>query len=78
MLFALFSKRIKTLVLTILIGLAAPRVARLLRGYGLRRQAAGGGTLTTTVPLGAASALEWIGSWARPPKEKKQRRFGRR
>jgi hypothetical protein len=78
MLLALFRTRIKALVVTLLIGLAAPRVARVLRGFGQRRQAAGGGRMSTTVPLGAASALEKVAVWARPPKEKKRSRFGRR
>jgi hypothetical protein len=74
MLFALLRTRIKTLVVTLLIGLAAPRVARVLRGYGQRRSHAGGGTLTTTVPLGAAELLDKAAVWARPPKERRRRR----
>lgn len=68
MLIALLRTRIKTLVITLLIGLAAPRVARVLRGYGQRRQRAGGGTLSTTVPLGAADVLDKAAVWARPRK----------
>ena len=66
--------RIKTLVVTLLIGLAAPRFARALRGYGQRRGRAGGGTLTTTVPLGAADLLDKVAAWARPRKERRGRR----
>ena len=73
MLFALLRTRIKTLVVTLLIGLAAPRVARALRGYGQRRGRAGGGTLTTTVPLGAADLLDKVAVWARPRKERRRR-----
>jgi hypothetical protein len=74
MLFALLRTRIKTLVVMLLISLAAPRVARVLRGYGQRRSRAGGGTLTTTVPLGAADLLDKVAVWARPPKERRRRR----
>jgi hypothetical protein len=74
MLFALLRTRIKTLVVTLLIGLAAPRIARVLRGYGQRRSRAGGGTLTTTVPLGAADLLDKVAVWARPRKERRGRR----
>jgi hypothetical protein len=74
MLFALLRTRIKALVLTLLIGLAAPRVARVLRGYGQRRSRTGGGTLTTTVPLGAADLLDKVAVWARPRKERRRRR----
>ena len=72
MLFALLRTRIKALVVTLLIGLAAPRVARVLRGYGQRRSDAGGGTLTTTVPLGAADLLDKAAVWARPRKERRR------
>ena len=75
MLFALFRTRLKALVVTLLIGLAAPRVARVLRGLGQRRSQAGGGPLTTTVPLTAADVLDKVAVWARPPK--KQRRWRR-
>lgn len=74
MLFALLRTRIKTLVVTLLIGLAAPRVARALRGYGRRRSRTGGGTMTTTVPLGAADLLDKVATWARPPKKERRRR----
>jgi hypothetical protein len=69
----LLRTRMKTLIVTILIGLAAPRVARLLRGYGQRRRRSGGGTMTTTVPLTAADALDKIAVWARPSKQRKGR-----
>lgn len=69
----LLRSRIKTLVFTLLLGLAAPRIARVLRGYGQKQQRAGGGTLTTTVPLTAASALEKVGAWARPAKKRRSR-----
>jgi hypothetical protein len=69
MLFALLRTRIKALVVTLLIGLVAPRVARVLRGYGQRRSRTGGGTMTTTLPLGAADLLDKITTWARPPKK---------
>nr|ASV47103.1 protein of unknown function DUF940 membrane lipoprotein putative [uncultured bacterium] len=73
MLFALLRTRIKTLVVTLLIGLAAPRVARVLRGFGQRRTRTGGGALTTTVPLGAADVLDKLAVWARPKKERRRR-----
>jgi hypothetical protein len=69
----LLRTRMKTLIVTILIGLAAPRVARLLRGYGQRQRRSGGGTMTTTVPLTAADALDKIAVWARPSKQRKGR-----
>ena len=75
MLFALLRTRLKALVVTLLIGLAAPRVARALRGFGQRRSKAGAGPLSTTVPLTAADALDKVAVWARPPK--KQRRWRR-
>lgn len=75
MLFALLRTRLKALVVTLLIGLAAPRVARALRGFGQRRSRTGGGPLTTTVPLTAADGLDKLAVWARPPK--KQRRWRR-
>ena len=73
MLFALLRTRIKALVVTLLIALAAPRIARVLRAFGQRRSRNGGGTLTTTVPLTVADALDKLAVWARPPK--KQRRW---
>ncbi|HEV7655341.1 MAG TPA: hypothetical protein VGP36_11515 [Mycobacteriales bacterium] len=69
----LLRSRIKTVLFTIVLGLAAPRIARLLRGYGQRQRKAGGGTLSTTVPLTAADALDKVAVWARPPKEKRRR-----
>jgi hypothetical protein len=69
----LLSSRLKTLIFTIVLGLVAPRIARLLRGYGQRHRRTGGGTLTTTVPLTAANALEKVAVWARPPKERRRR-----
>ena len=75
MLFALLRTRIKALVVTLLIGLAAPRVARALRGYGQRRSLRGdGGVRTTTVPLTAADLLDKLAVWARPPKKERRRR----
>jgi len=72
----LFRNRIKTLVFTMVLGLAAPRVARLLRGYGERQRASSpGGSMRYRVPLGAADALDKVAVWARP--QKKRRRFGR-
>jgi hypothetical protein len=73
MLFVLLRTRIKAIVVTLLIGLAAPRIAHVLRGYGQRRGRAGGGALTTTVPLEAADLLDKIAIWARPPKERRRR-----
>ena len=75
MLFALLRTRLKALVVTVLIGLAAPRVARALRGYGQRRTRTGGGALTTTVPLTVADVLDKLAIWAKPPK--KERRWRR-
>jgi hypothetical protein len=72
MLFVLLRTRLKALVVTLLIGLAAPRAARVLRGFGQRRTRSGGGVLTTTVPLEAADLLDKVAIWARP--EKKRRR----
>ena len=74
MLFALLSKRVKAVVLTLLIGLAAPRVARVLRGFGQRRTQSGGGLLTTTVPLEAADLLDKVAIWARPAKKRRRGR----
>jgi hypothetical protein len=73
----LLRSRFKTLIFTLVLGLAAPRIARVLRGYGQRQQrSGGGGALKTTVPLTAADALDKVAGWARPQKEKR-RRFGR-
>jgi hypothetical protein len=72
MLFGLFRTRIKTLVVTVLLAFAAPRVARVLRSVGERQRRNGGGALTTTVPLGAADVLDKLAGWARP--ERKRRR----
>lgn len=68
----LLRSRLKTIVFTLVLGLVAPRVARLLRGYGQKRQRSGGGTMTTTVPLTAADALDKIGAWARPQKNRRR------
>jgi hypothetical protein len=68
----LMRTRMKTFVLTVLIGLAAPRIARVLRGYGQRQRRSGGGTMTATVPLTAADALDKIAVWARPSKKKRR------
>jgi hypothetical protein len=70
----LLRTRLKTLIFTLVLGLAAPRIARLLRGYGQRQRRTGGGTLTTTVPLTAADALDKVAVWARPPKDQRRRR----
>jgi hypothetical protein len=72
MLIALLRTRIKALVITLLIGLAAPRIARALRGFGQRRSRSGGGTLTTTVPLTVADVLDKLAVWARPPKKERR------
>jgi len=69
----LLSSRIKAFLFTLVLGLAAPRIARMLRGYGQRRSRSGGGTLTTTVPLTAADALDKVAVWARPPKKSRRR-----
>ena len=74
MLFVLLRTRLKALVVTLLIGLAAPRVAQLLRGYGQRRTRGGGGVLTTTVPLTVADVLDKLALWARPPKKERRSR----
>jgi hypothetical protein len=68
----LLRSRLRALLFTLALGLAAPRVARVLRSYGQRQRRRGGGTLSTTVPLTAADALDKIAVWARP--EKKRRR----
>jgi hypothetical protein len=71
----LLRTRFKTLIFTLVLGLAAPRIARVLRGYGQRQQRSGSSTLKTTVPLTAADALDKVAVWARPPKEQRRRRF---
>jgi hypothetical protein len=76
MLLVLLRTRLKALVFTLLLSLAAPRVARWLRGFGERRRRAGGSTLSYRVPLGAADVLDRAALWARPPKER--RRWARR
>ena len=73
MLFVLLRKKLKAVVLTLLVGLAAPRVAGVLRGFGQRRSRTGGGMLTTTVPLEAAELLDKVAIWARPPKKERRR-----
>jgi hypothetical protein len=65
--------RLKAFLFTLALGLAAPRIAALLRSFGQRRRKAGGGTLTTTVPLTTADALDRIAIWARPPKKRRWR-----
>ena len=72
MFFALLRTRFKTLLVSILFAFAAPRIARLLRGFGEKKRRSGGSTLTTTVPVGAADVLDKLAVWARP--EKKRRR----
>jgi hypothetical protein len=69
----LLSSRLKAFLFTLALGLAAPRIARLLRTFGQRRKRAGGGTLTTTVPLTTADALDRIAIWARPRKKRRWR-----
>lgn len=64
--------RLKAFLFTLALGLAAPQIARLLRSYGQRRRRTGGGTLTTTVPLTTADALDRIAIWARPPRKKRR------
>ena len=73
----LLRTRLKTLIFTLVLGLAAPRIARLLRGYGQRQQRAGGGAGKATVPRTAAAARAKVAVWARPPKEQRKRRFFR-
>jgi hypothetical protein len=70
----LLRTRLKAFLFTLALGLAAPRIARILRAYGQRRRRAGGGTLTTTVPLTVADALDKVAIWARPPKKSRRRR----
>jgi hypothetical protein len=74
----LLRTRLKTVLFTLVLGLAAPRIAKVLRGYGQKKRSAGGGTLTTTVPLTAADVLDKVAVWARPPKEQRRGRFSRR
>jgi hypothetical protein len=74
MLFALFRARLRALALAVLIGFAAPRAARWLRGFGERRRKAGGAALAYKVPLRAADALDQVAALVRP----EQRRGGRR
>jgi hypothetical protein len=69
----LLSSRLKAFLFTLVLGLAAPRIARVLRGYGQRHRRAGGGTLTTTVQISTAVALDRIAIWARPPKKRRWR-----
>jgi hypothetical protein len=71
----LLSSRIKALVFTLVLARAAPQLARVLRGYGRRQQRAGGGALTTTVPLTVADALDKLAAWARPEKTRRRRFF---
>lgn len=70
----LLTRRIRMIVLTFVLGLAAPRVAQVLRSYGERKRRAGGSPAGYKVPLGAAAVLEKVGAWARPPKERRGRR----
>ena len=70
----LLTRRVRMIVLTFAVGLAAPRVARVLRSYGERRRRSGGAPMGWKIPLGAASVLEKVGAWARPPKERRGRR----
>ena len=65
--------RLKAFLFTLALGLAAPQIARVLRSYGQRRRRAGGGTLTATLPLTTADALDRIAIWARPPKKRRWR-----
>jgi hypothetical protein len=68
----LLRTRFRAFLITLALGLAAPRIARVLRAFGQRQRKTGGGTLTTTVPLTAADALDKLAVWARP--ERKRRR----
>lgn len=68
----LLRSRLKTLIFTLVLGLAAPRIARVLRGYGQRQQRSGGSAVKTTVPLTAADALDKVAGWARPQKKKRR------
>ena len=71
----LISRRIRAFFFMLALGLAAPRIARVLRGYGQRQQRSGASGMKTTVPLTAADALDKVAVWARPPKEKRRRFF---
>jgi hypothetical protein len=73
MLLALLRTRLKALVFALVLSMAAPRIARWLRGFGEQRRRAGGGTLSYRVPLGAADALDRAAVWARPRKERRRR-----
>jgi hypothetical protein len=68
----LLRSRLRAFLFTLALGLAAPRIARVLRAFGQRRKRAGGGTLTTTVPLTTADALDRVAIWARPPKKRRR------
>lgn len=68
----LLRSRLKTVLFTLVLGLVGPRIARLLRSYGQKQQRAGGGTLTTTVPLTTADALDRLAGWARPQKKRRR------
>ena len=68
----LLTRRVRAFVFTLALGLAAPRIARVLRSYGNRQRRAGGGTLTTTVPLTTADALDMVALWARPQKNRRR------
>lgn len=67
----LLTRRIRMFVLTLLVGLAAPRIARLLRSYGERKRRSAGETPVVKAALGGASVLEKVGSWARPQKKRR-------
>jgi hypothetical protein len=67
----LLRTRLKTLVFTVLLGLLGPKIAKVLRSYGQKQQRSGGGTLTTTVPLTTADALDKVAGWARPNKKRR-------
>lgn len=58
----LLRARLRALVVTVALGLAAPRVARVLRSTGERRRAAGAGRLSWQLPLQAADALDRVGA----------------
>jgi hypothetical protein len=68
----LLRSRLRAFLFTLVLGLAAPRIARLLRGYGQRQRRGGGGPMTTTVPLTTADALDKIAIWARPQKKRRR------
>ena len=69
----LITRRIRMLVLTFAVGLAAPRIARVLRSYGERKRRTGGSSTTVKVTTGAADVLDKVGTWARPPKKGRRR-----